>query len=295
MHARRVSAFLAISSVVLIWIVSTSVPPVVAHRVGALFPDHAAGFYDDSNPPAPRTSLTALSKIYLPLVLNNHPPVSAGIYGRVTQGGIAVSGVPLSLYLYSGSSWSPYATTTTDPDGRYSFASAPSLGSGQQYYVRYSNPGGAYDGRLWFWRTRYLTSYSAGSGVAIGDFDIADISLVSPNHGAAVSLPYTFQWNRRPATGSDSYEFNLLDPADNTPWWRTDPVLGYVGSHALSSLPSGFSANTPYGWYVAVFSPDGGYGASRYYHTVTFLNAGLGPALKMPGVPKRRNEDAPRR
>jgi hypothetical protein len=203
--------------------------------------------------------------------------------------------VSLALRFYNGSSWSTYTTTTTGADGSYSFTGVPSLGSGQRYYVRYQNPGGTYTGRLWFWGTRRLDSYTAGTNVAIGDFDIADIPMVSPAHGATVTLPYTFQWTRRSATPSDSYEFDLFDPSDGSPYWWTDPTLGYVGSYTLNSLPSGFSPSTQYGWDVWVYSPDGGSGESYYYRTVTFSNAGLGLTLTLPALPKRANEDLPRR
>jgi hypothetical protein len=53
----------------------------------------------------------------------------------------------------------------------------------------------------------------------MGSFDIADITLTSPSPGATVKLPYNFQWNRRTATPSDSYEFNLFDHNDGNPWW----------------------------------------------------------------------------
>jgi hypothetical protein len=67
----------------------------------------------------------------------------------------------------------------------------PSLTPGQRYYVRYRNYADT-PGRLWVWGTRDLTSYAAGSAVEIGNFDIADIALVSPPAGATVALPYTF-------------------------------------------------------------------------------------------------------
>jgi M6 family metalloprotease-like protein len=230
------------------------------------------------------------STLFLPFIAKVYSPPK-GIYGRITQSGAPVAGVSLDLRFYNGSSWSTYATTSSSSDGRFAFTNAPSLANGQGYYVRYQNPGGTYAGRLWFWSTRVLTSYSAGSAVAIGDFDIADIPMVSPSHGATITLPYTFQWTRRPATPSDSYEFDLFDPADYNPYWWTNPSLGYVGSYTLNSLPAGFNPATQYGWDVWVYSPDGGMGGSYYYRSVTFSNAGLAPALKAPIGPKQRHED----
>jgi uncharacterized repeat protein (TIGR01451 family) len=215
-----------------------------------------------------------------------------GIHGHVTFNGATASGVSLLLRFYNGSSWSTLATTTTDINGNYYFLSAPTLGGGQQYHVRYLN--NSDNTKLYFWDTRYLTTYTAGTSVAIGDFDIANIPLVSPSSGAIVSLPQTFQWTRRSATTTDSYEFDLFNPGNPpnyTPVWWTYPPLGYVSSYSLNSLPSGFSPGVQYGWFIAVYSPDGGYGESFYYRPVTFSNTGFGPALGAPLVPSTNQRE----
>jgi hypothetical protein len=204
--------------------------------------------------------------IYLPLVLKNYF-AGTGIYGLVTLNGTPAAGVSLDLRFYNGLTLSTAATTTTDANGRYSFTSAASLSAGQTYYVRFLNPATTADGRLGIWLTGDLTSYSAGSSVDIGDFDLADIAL-SPTPGAPVSLPATFQWTRRSATSSDSYQFELFDP--NGPSDYLSPLLGYAGDYTLNSLPGGFGTGTPYGWDVLVHSPDGGFGGSFYYNGVTF-------------------------
>jgi hypothetical protein len=208
---------------------------------------------------------TSSFTIYLPIVSKPRP----GISGRVTLNGVPAAGVSLYLRFYDGSSFSTLAITTTAADGSYVFTNAPSLGPGQRYYVRYLNLSGT-PGRLWTWGTRSLTAYSAGSMVEIGNFDIADIALVSPSGGATVALPYTFQWTPRPATPSDSYEFDLYD--------RTDHfyiVLSYVGSYTLNSLPLNFSPGVQYAWEIWVYSPDGGYGISYATRLVTFSNTDM--------------------
>lgn len=129
--------------------------------------------------------------VYLPFVSNNQISGSRGIYGRVTDGGIAAVGIYLELRFYNGSSYSTRASTMTTTDGRFSFTGVPSLNTGQRYYVRYQNSSYV-PNRLTYWGTRVITSYTAGSEVAIGDFDIADVPLVSPASGASVTLPYTF-------------------------------------------------------------------------------------------------------
>jgi hypothetical protein len=102
-----------------------------------------------------------------------------------------------------------------------------------------------------------------------------------------VALPYTFQWTRRPASPSDTYEFDLYDPADGDPYFYTDPPLGYVGSYTLSGLPARFRRGTQYAWEVWVYSPDGGYGISYDTRLVTFSSAGTGIApAAQPARPK---------
>jgi hypothetical protein len=207
--------------------------------------------------------------VFLPVVQKPRP----GLFGRVTYNGHPAPGVFLELRFYNGSVWSTMASTTTASDGSYAFLGIPSLRPGQEYYVRYRNFAGT-PGRLWVWSTRELTTYSADSTVAIGDFDIADIYLVSPPPGAAVSLPYTFQWIRRPATPSDSYEFDIYDPTDGDPYGYTSP-LGYVSGYTVTGLPAGFSSGVPYAWEIWVHNPDGGVGISYDTRFVTFTNLGF--------------------
>lgn len=202
---------------------------------------------------------------FLPLISRPQP----GISGHVNENGLPAAGVSLELLFYNGFSWSTYATQTTDAGGNFKFTNVPALNPGQSYDVRYSNTSDT-SGRLWVWWTRELTSYSPGDAVEIGDFDIADIALLSPVDGATVSLPYSFRWTPRPATPSDQYEFNLYDFDESGPYFFTDPPLGYVGSYTLGSLPEGFASGVPYGWEVWVYSPDGGSGISYELRLVTF-------------------------
>ena len=139
--------------------------------------------------------------------------------------------------------------------------------------MRFLNYSSTADGRLADWFTRSLTAYAAGGSVDVGDFDLADITLQAPPPGAAVPLPQVFQWKRRSATPSDSYEFNLFDPNGNA-FFYTIPPLGYVDNYRLNGLPAGFSVKKPYGWFIATYSPDGGYGESFYYQMVTFSTSG---------------------
>ena len=208
---------------------------------------------------------------YLPLLKK---ACSAGICGRVTVSANAAQDTPLELRFFDGAKWSTRATTYTDERGYYAFTGMPGLAPGQRYYVRFYNNIGL-PSRLWIWGTRVLTSYSAGSNIPIGDFDIADITLWTPGDGAMITLPFTFDWTPRYATPSDTYEFNLYDPTDGDPYFFTDPPLGFVGTYVLKSLPPGFSSGVQYVWEIWVYSPDGGYGISYDAYKVWFSNAGM--------------------
>ncbi|MBI5304357.1 MAG: DUF11 domain-containing protein [Chloroflexi bacterium] len=236
---------------------------------------------------------TPIVPIHFPLIGRSPDSGINGIYGRVTFNGqpISYSYVPLELRFYNGSGWTTRATTRTNPDGTYLFLNPPTLTSGQRYYVRYINTGSPLT--LASWATRVLTSYTMGDNIAIGDFDIGNIELNAPAPGSLVSLPTTFQWTRRSATPTDSYEFNLIDYTDGNPWWWTAP-LGYTGGYTLNSLPAGFSTGTPYAWYVGVYSPDGGYGESFYLYVVGFNNTGNAPRPNAPARARPTVEDLPR-
>jgi uncharacterized repeat protein (TIGR01451 family) len=223
------------------------------------------------------------SPVFLPLISKS--PSEGTLLGRVTLNSAPAAGVALDLRFYNGSSWSTRATTTTDAGGNYIFRSVPSLSPGQEYYVRFINPSANADGRLSAWFTRDLTTFQAGSQVNIGEFDLADITLKSPNPGATLKLPINFQWGRRTATPSDSYQLELFDPNGQSDVFS--PPLGYVGSYTMSSLPSGFTPSTEYGWAVWVNSPDGGIGASFYYNPIIFSNSAPNPKQTLSTAARR--------
>jgi hypothetical protein len=193
------------------------------------------------------------------------PVAPLGIYGHVTRNGANASSEDLELRYYDGASWTTRATTTTAADGSYNFLGVPNLTSGQQYYVRFWNDEAA-SNRIYFWGTAVLTAYN-GEDVHIGDFDIADITKVAPGDGATTSLPKTFLWIMRSGVPTDNYELNLFNPADSDIYWYM--TVGHIASFVLNCVPANFSTGTTYGWYMGVYSPDGGYGYTTF-REVTF-------------------------
>ncbi len=208
--------------------------------------------------------------VYLPLILKNAGNSSTTPYGTITDQGSPVAGTTVLLRYYDGTSWSTYASTTTDASGKYQFSSVPTLSDTQGYYVRWDNTTND-NTRLLDWICFFITSNTPNFTQLQCSFDIQNIDMISPSSGATVSLPQTFSWQKRTTT-SDNYEWNLMDTTNGSPWWDTGQ-LGYNGSYTLNTLPNGFSINTQYGWHLWVYG-DNGYGRAYYYRTVTFSNTG---------------------
>ena len=211
------------------------------------------------------------------------PTANNGINGRVTYKGAAAAGIELQLRFYNGSTWSTAATTTTDGDGRYRFTGAASLGAGQQYYVRFG-PNNTNSSYVYSWWAPSITTYTSGSTIPGGDFDIANVNLSSPAGGAAVHLPVTFTWQQR-GIATDTYRLELFDP-DTDDGWVTDD-LGNVGSFTMTGMPTGAIFSQPYGWDLVVFNGPDSYGGSYYYREITFLSGMAHSSLTLPERPMR--------
>lgn len=218
---------------------------------------------------------------HTPTPVSTPPP---GIHGRVTYNGAAASGVELDLRFF-GSDWSTKDTTTTDDGGRYYFIGSPSLGPGQTYYVRYGFNATQPD-YLFAWYCPDITSYTAGESIPGGDFDIANVNMLSPDPDATVTLPQTFTWQLRGLEG-DTYRWGLFDPGGLDAWWTDD--LGDVDSFTLTALPGGAVYGKEYGWEVWVCHGPDSCGSSFYYRPVTFA-ASAGAAATTPLGEERDKE-----
>lgn len=224
-----------------------------------------------SVPAATATATPTRTSTDTPTATATTTPANDGIHGRVTYQGAAASGIELQLRFYDGSKTTTAATTTTDSEGGYRFTSAASLGSGQEYWVRFRSP----DNPLYVssWQTASITAYTSGSTVPGGDFDIADVILLAPPDDATTALPVTFTWQQRGIPG-DTYRLAFFDLDTDEYWYTAD--LGNVGSHTVTSLWPEAVYGEEYGWVVWVFDGPDSFGESHYYQAITFLAGGAG-------------------
>jgi len=198
-------------------------------------------------------------------------PQAQGIYGRITYHDAAAAGISLALRFYDGSTWSTASTTTTDSDGRYLLTGAPSLSAGQEYYVRYG-PNDTTPSYLYVWYGPPIDSYTSGARVSGGDWDIANVSLLSPENNVTLPLPITFSWQRR-EVATDTYRFRLFDPDSDQAWISND--LGYVGAASMTGLPEGAQYGKGYGWDVRVYNGPASYGLTYYWRGIAFAASGV--------------------
>lgn len=204
-----------------------------------------------------------------------------GIYGRVTAHGAAAGGLRLDLRRWNGADWSTQATTMTAANGNYLFVGAPALAAGEFYAVRYlntpddPNPG---EGYLWSWWGNRLAAYTTGATAWGGDFDVADVALVSPEDGAEVTLPAQFCWTPR-GVATDTYRLALYNWL--TGETATTAFLGNVACVNLTGIPAGWPSGEVYMWWVEVGQgPDPNatpynVGASQGDRLVTINHSGL--------------------
>jgi len=96
-------------------------------------------------------------------------------------------------------------------------------------------------------------TYTAGTALPGGDFDVADIPLVSPADGASVTLPASFCWTPRNVP-SDNYALVVYYP-DNDETAMTS-YLGHVSCVTLTGLPPSWPSGATYLWWVEAYQGD---------------------------------------
>lgn len=206
------------------------------------------------------------SSYYYQNVSFKNNPSCNGIRGKVTQNGTIVPNLTVELrYTTDNNRWGIASIANTNSSGDYKFINVPDLSAGNQYWVEFYNSDNT-NGRLWYWATRFLSSYSQNTNLDMGSFDIGDIDLLSPL-GTAGNLPLSFQWVKRNIT-TDAYKLLLWD--DNL--FYAFPT-GYSDTYSLNCMFPGLISGNQYDWHIQVTSPDGGEGRALYYSWVT-INGG---------------------
>jgi hypothetical protein len=191
-----------------------------------------------------------------------------GIFGYIRERGASAAGVTVELRFFDGVQYSTADSAVTNAAGLYQFRNAPSLTTNQHYYVRYSNV--TYPTRLYFWSTRILAGYTTDASANIGNFDIGNVALASPNNDARVALPSAFEWQRRVAATTDNYSLYISEVASpSTVLFTSDrlsyPIFSDIVDFSLSR--TAFESNNltyekTYEWRVLITGSDGAQGLS---------------------------------
>lgn len=190
-----------------------------------------------------------------------------GISGNVTVDGKPTADIPLDLYFNDGNDWSIADSTQTDSKGYYSFVNIKSLLLGEKYFVSFgpneSNPDLVYN-----WYGPLIEDYQEGDRILGGDFDLADVRLVSPESGFVGQLPIMFEWERRNLNG-ETYRVVVIDFGEDIFWPTFD--LGDVDSFVLNLLAPDMLYNRQYSWYLEVYMGPDNYGESYMLNDIKFL------------------------
>lgn len=234
-------------------------------------------FQQGSAPTSTPTATTPVGPTATPTRTPTTAP-AGGINGVVRFNGSGISGVNLQLRRCLGGSCTVIANAMSTGGGFYNFTGVPSLPAGYTYHVFFLNhPNGgntANSSRLAWWRSFDLTSYTAGSSVNGGNFDIKDVALQSPAHNAFATLPTTFIWVKR-GIANDRYAWAIAESDLSFQWCFVNPP---VDSNSFI-LDADTAANvcflfydTPYAWYVYVANGtwSNGYGLSYFYRIITW-------------------------
>ena len=110
--------------------------------------------------------------------------------------------------------------------------------------------------------------HGASGPVHLGDFDIDDISQVTPAHDSQQKLPFPFSWTHEAGPGAYTV---MVQPADQGQEEYRSPDITDRKSYMLTSLPAGFSYNKKYAWIVVHINNDHVFCSSSYLSYVTFI------------------------
>ena len=194
------------------------------------------------------------------------------IYGWVTLAGEPIADVTIELGLYETDLYvGAMDEASTDEEGLYSFwVDAGLLDPGQNYGVRYENAADT-EGRLLYWHGYPFAPDAGDTTYPGGDFDIADIVLVTPDTSEPLPLPIIFAWLPRDLAWApdDIYQLRIAWRVgeETIAAFTSDDLLD--GQYTLAALPEGFEYNRPFEWWASVWGAYG-YGRSRQSNWVAF-------------------------
>lgn len=240
------------------------------------------------------------------------------IEGNVTHGGVSDAAISTAsmalLYSADGVGEELIRSVTPRTDGFYSFTALPSLGPGGYYQVLYikgglesenDDPLTTDDDRLAYYAGPRVTADTVpirddglSTDYAGGDFDLRDVSLLSPEHLAEVAGDVTYSWTASPIPGA-RYIVCFFDPdADGEHCLKpTAETSLTLGTAALQAAWPGFAFGRYLGWYVRIAGP--GYdesnpvfadlGASGYSSYLKFL----AQAEVVPAPPAAEEQEPP--
>lgn len=220
---------------------------------------------------------------YLPWI--ERSPV--GIRGKVALNTNPVGGIALTLRFFDGVDYVALASTTTTPDGSYQFTDLEPLSLGQFYWVSFRNE--TDPNQVSIWCSNEVRVYHASDWVTVPTFDIANIFLLQPEPGAAVTLPVTFQWLRT-VYPIDEYILYIYDVSSRENVFSSN-IPTVHDSYTLESLPPSMAYGNLYCWLVEV--SNNGYGRSYACSQVTFKSGLLQQAQTMPDLQSSPNELMP--
>ncbi len=206
-----------------------------------------------------------------------------GMWGVVTYGGVPKPGIFVDLMRCTVDNSNPLLceddvqidTLKTLADGSYNFTKLPPTqdpsqpGKQYQLYVEYPNdeddPSYLRD---WFGEFRRWPQDAGPDGTTPpSNFDIMNVSLVSPAPSALQPLPVTFVWQRRNLLG-DSYGLKFYGGDLSRPHYTR--ALGDVDFLGPLDSIDPLHMRVEYRWQVWISVENQGYGHSFYYRPITF-------------------------
>jgi hypothetical protein len=212
-------------------------------------------------------------------------PATGRIHGRYTESGQPLAagygdvGLPqIELHRCLSRDCVKVANTIAQEGGVAEFVNPPALGSGQYYQIVWVNDQGlGYDGHLYRWWSRKVTSaeFGAGQDVDVGVMEVANLELTNPCHDCLQTLPITFKWNPR-SNAAEVYRWSLFKQCGHDEYrvnaYQTQ-ALGHAKEYVVSSPPPEYRYDEKYCWFIHIDDGRNGSGWTYYAHRVTFCSS----------------------